>query len=144
MVNDGGGGHWEELRLLKQSFENAHVTYVSTLAGLARREGIAEFIVIPDCNRNELFRSIQCVASLIIAIFRVRPDVIITTGALPGYLALRVGKAFGKKTIWVDSVANAEEISMAGQNARLHADLWLTQWPDVAERYGVEYAGSVL
>jgi len=139
-----GGGHWEELRLLRQSFEGAEVTYATTLAGLASRDNIPNLVVVPDCNRNRPLESLRCLTSLFIAILRVRPHVVISTGALPGYLALSVAKVLRKKTIWVDSVANAAEISMAGQKARRWADLWLTQWPQIAERNSVEYSGSVL
>jgi len=68
----------------------------------------------------------------------------VTTGAAPGYLAIRLGRLMGAKTIWVDSVANAEELSMSGRLAGRHAGLWLTQWAHLAGRPGPEYRGSVL
>ena len=50
----------------------------------------------------------------------------------------------GIKTIWVDSLANVEELSRAGQLAGRYADLWLTQWPKLATDQGPEFAGQVL
>jgi hypothetical protein len=50
----------------------------------------------------------------------------------------------GARTIWVDSVANAEEMSMSGKLARRFAHLWLSQWEHVAGAEGAEYAGAVL
>ena len=75
---------------------------------------------------------------------RVRPDAVITTGAAPGYFALRLGRLFGARTIWIDSMANAEELSLSGQKARRHADLWLTQWEHLAKPDGPQFLGSVL
>jgi hypothetical protein len=70
--------------------------------------------------------------------------VIITTGAAPGYFALRVGKLFGARTIWIDSMANAETLSKSGQEVGKYADLWLTQWEHLARPQGPHYLGAVL
>lgn len=69
---------------------------------------------------------------------------IISTGAAPGYFALRMGKWFRARTVWVDSIANVEELSLSGARAGRHADLWLTQWEHLAQPGGPEYRGSVL
>ena len=50
---------------------------------------------------------------------RLRPDVVITTGAAPGYFAVRIGKLLGARVVWVDSIANAEELSLSGPEGRL-------------------------
>lgn len=73
-----------------------------------------------------------------------KPDGAGETGALPGLIAIIVARRMGIRTMWIDSVANAEEFSMAGRMARRHADRLLSQWPAVAEASGAEYAGSVL
>ena len=72
------------------------------------------------------------------------PDVIVSTGAAPGYFAIRFGRLLGIKTIWIDSIANAEELSMSGQKAGKHADLWLTQWKHLAKPQGPLYYGNVI
>ncbi len=74
----------------------------------------------------------------------LRPDIVVSTGAAPGYFALRFGKILGARTIWVDSLANVDTLSRAGQMAGKFADLWLTQWPDLASTEGPEYAGQVI
>ncbi len=68
----------------------------------------------------------------------------ISTGALPGYMALRLGKLLGANTIWVDSIANVEELSESGRRIGNHADLWLTQWQHLAKPEGPEFRGSVI
>ena len=50
----------------------------------------------------------------------------------------------GIRTVWVDSVANAEELSMSGQKAGGCVDLWLTQWPHLAGDDGPRCYGNVL
>ena len=77
-------------------------------------------------------------------LWQERPDVVISTGAAPGYFAIRLGNLFGARTIWVDSVANVEELSLSGQKAGPHAKLWLTQWAHLARENGPHHRGSVL
>jgi UDP-N-acetylglucosamine:LPS N-acetylglucosamine transferase len=82
---------------------------------------------------------------LAVLMHRFRPDAVITTGAAPGYVALRLAKLRGCRTVWLDSIANAEEISMSARLARPHADLWLTQWKELAAKTpGLQYWGRVL
>ena len=75
---------------------------------------------------------------------REMPDIVITTGAAPGYFGVRIGKWLGARVVWIDSVANAEELSMSGQKAGAFSDLWLTQWPHLAGDGGPKYIGNVL
>ena len=77
-------------------------------------------------------------------LLRERPDVVVSTGAAPGFLALRLGKLLRARTIWVDSIANAEELSLSGRRIGPHADLWLTQWEPLARPEGPLYRGAVL
>jgi UDP-N-acetylglucosamine:LPS N-acetylglucosamine transferase len=139
-----GGGHWEQMMLLRPAWQDHEVHYATTLRGLGERAQLGNAHYVPDCNRNAKFKMIRSAAALMLLILRIRPHIIVTTGALPGLLALVIGKHLGARTIWIDSVANAEEMSLAGQRAQKHADLWLSQWPGVAQRSGARYAGSVL
>ena len=34
---------------------------------------------------------------------------VISTGAAPGYFAMRFAKWLGRRTIWIDSIANVEQ-----------------------------------
>jgi hypothetical protein len=69
---------------------------------------------------------------------------VISTGAAPGYFALRFGKLIRARTIWLDSIANAEELSTAGKKVQRYADLWLTQWTHLATTAGPRFGGAVL
>ncbi len=50
----------------------------------------------------------------------------------------------GARTIWVDSLANAEKMSTSGRLARHVADLRLSQWQSVAQAEGADFAGRLL
>ncbi len=135
------GGHLIQLMRLKPVFDRYDVSYVSN----QHREGMDNnFIHIIDANRNSKFKLIQLLIQMFYIMICNRPDVVISSGAAPGYFALFFGKLLGAKTIWLDSIANAEELSMSGQHAGKFADLWLTQWPEVAHENGPQFAGRVL
>jgi Oligosaccharide biosynthesis protein Alg14 like len=77
-------------------------------------------------------------------LLKERPDVLISTGAAPGYVALRIAHTLRAQTIWLDSIANVAELSLSGAKVGRYADLWLTQWPHLAGPQGPHYTGSVL
>lgn len=138
------GGHWQQLMLMRPAFSAHDVVYATTLARLPEQFGAHPAAIITDCNRDRKRDILICAWQVLRLLRRERPDVIISTGALPGVIALGLGRMFGARTIWVDSVANAEEMSMSGGYARRVADLWLSQWDHVAQESGAEFAGSVL
>lgn len=139
-----GGGHWQQLMLMRPAYDGQNVHYLTTLPGLPEQFGASPARIIPDCNRNEKLAILHCALVLFWQILRLRPHVIISTGALPGVIALAFGRVMGAKCIWVDSVANAEEMSMSGKLARRFAHVWMSQWDHVARESGADYAGAVL
>jgi hypothetical protein len=77
-------------------------------------------------------------------VLRLRPKVVVTTGAAPGFAAVMFGRLLGARTIWIDSIANAETLSGSGARAGRWAHVWLTQWEHLARPEGPEYWGAVL
>jgi UDP-N-acetylglucosamine:LPS N-acetylglucosamine transferase len=139
-----GGGHWVQLLRMRPAFEGGDVVYATVREGYRADVAGAEFRLIPDCNRWNKIRLLRSAAAIFLLLVRERPDVVITTGAAPGYFGVRFGKWLGARVIWVDSVANAEELSMSGRKAGSFVDLWLTQWPHLAADGGPQCMGSVL
>lgn len=139
-----GGGHWVQLLRLRPAFAGSDVTFATVNKAYQADITEGHFEVIADCNRARKLRALWSVVVILRLLLRLRPDVVVTTGALPGYLALRIASLLGIRTIWVDSIANAEELSMSGQMAGKHADVWLTQWPHLAREGGPMFLGSVL
>ncbi|MEM1345651.1 MAG: UDP-N-acetylglucosamine--LPS N-acetylglucosamine transferase [Pseudomonadota bacterium] len=150
-----GGGHWVQLMRLRPAWDGQALTYVTTVAGyeaevrrdaLARGQAVPRFFTVTDANLKErklhLLRQLLQVAWIVLT---TRPHAVVSTGASLGYFALRLGRLIGARTIWIDSIANAEELSLSGRKIGRHADVWLTQWPELAdEGRGLHYEGSVL
>lgn len=137
-----GGGHWRQLMLLKPAFEQFNVKYITTIIGLPEQDNITDYLIVKDSNKNEKLLVVYSFIQLLFVFFKFRPDIIITTGAAPGLLAIVLGKFFFRKTIWIDSIANAEDLSLCGRLSKRLANITLTQWEHLAKGK-VEYKGSV-
>ena len=140
-----GGGHWADLCRLYPAFEGLDVAFVSVHPNYAQQVGAHRFHVIRDGSRQDRWGLLLVVPQLLRIILKERPNVVITTGSAPALVAVALAKLLLRaKTIWIDSIANAEEMSMSGSLARHVADVWLTQWPDLQTERGPAYWGSVL
>ncbi len=144
LVISSGGGHWVQLLRLRPAFEDQDVTYVTVHRDYASDVPGCRFFVINDATRWNKIGLVRMAIRLLIIFLRFRPHVVVSTGAACGYFALRFAKLMGARTIWLDSIANVEELSMTGQLVRPYADLWLTQWPELAHPDGPDFQGTVL
>jgi len=139
-----GGGHWVQLLRLRPAFEGERTTFVTVNRAYAADVPGCRFRVIPDATRWNKLALLYTAVRIAWIVVTERPDVIVSTGAAPGYFAIRLGKLLKARTGWVDSVANVEALSMAGQDAGRYADLWLTQWPHLARPEGPHFIGATL
>ena len=139
-----GGGHWIQLMRIKHAFEDCLVTFVTVHDSYRNQVADHNFYVVNDTNRRDKIGLLRAARKLAWIIWTEKPDIVISTGAAPGYFALRLGRLMGARTIWLDSIANVEELSMSGSWIGRSADLWLTQWPHLARPEGPHYAGAVL
>lgn len=139
-----GGGHWIQLLRLRPALAGNDVTFVTTDPGYREYLDGEPLLVVNDANRWNKFGLVLLALRVLLILLRIRPDVVISTGAAPGFFALRLGRLLGARTIWIDSMANVEKLSMSGERIGRHADLWLTQWAHLAREDGPSYRGSVL
>lgn len=153
-----GGGHWVQLLRIRTAWAGCDTAYATThpdYAGEIRGDAgdsaarPARFYVFPDANRWQKLRLLCQLLVIARILIKERPDVVISTGASAGYFALRLAKHLGRRTVWVDSIANAEELSLTGRKVAPYADLWLTQWPHLARtsqpgKNAPQHLGAVL
>lgn len=139
-----GGGHWVQLMRLRGAFSGANVVYVTVEPSYRDQVSGSEFRVVCDATRWNKLRLLILLTQLVLIIIRERPDAIVSTGAAPGYLAIRIGGLLGCRTMWIDSIANVEQLSLSGQRILRHADRCLTQWEHLASADGPEFEGAVL
>jgi len=139
-----GGGHWVQMQRLKPAFAGAEVHYAVTDATTATGKDAGRVHVYQDANKDTPLRLLLCLVRLAWIVLRVRPDVVVSTGAAGGFLAIRLARLIGARTMFIDSIANARELSISARLALGVADRVLSQWPRVAEITGAEYRGAVI
>lgn len=138
------GGHWIQMLRLMPAFEGCEVVFVSTKKGNAVEVDGYEFHRIIDATRKTFWNFPVMLVQLTMIIGKRKPEVILTTGSAPGLMALMVGRLFRTRNIWIDSIANVDELSTSGKIARKVADFYLTQWKELARPDGPLFVGSVL
>jgi UDP-N-acetylglucosamine:LPS N-acetylglucosamine transferase len=144
MAVGSGGGHWVQLLRLRPAFGDCNMAFVTVHESYRSQVAGHRFYVVTDATRWNKIGLLKTTLKLAWILLKERPDVVISTGAAPGYAALRLGRFIGARTIWLDSMANVEQLSLSGEKIGRHADLWLTQWEHLAKPGGPYYAGAVL
>lgn len=139
------GGHYVQMTLLEGFCNRFSATYAVAVSEDSCRYDVD--YVLKDSNLRSGFLAILfTVIDVCKILLKCKPDVVLSTGALPGFLACFFGKFFfGAKVVWVDSVANAEKLSISGRFVKYFADITCSQWESVAhgdER--VTYIGRLL
>ena len=139
------GGHWVQLQRMRLAWDGCDVSYITTQIGYKQQvlddanvRKLAEpgYYVVVDASRWQKLRLIWQMLQILRIVIKVRPNVVVSTGAAPGFFALKFGKWLGSNTIWVDSIANAEALSLSGQKIQSSADVWLTQWQHLGDCNG--------
>src|SRR5687767_7177322 len=97
------GGHWVELKRILPALAGAEVVFASVEKTYAAEVPGYRFHWIYDAHRKDKVLTAKAIARLAMIIALVRPDVIVTTGSGPGMLAVRLGKLFGARTVWIES-----------------------------------------
>ena len=142
------GGHWMQLRKLAAAFPQDTI-WVSTNRGHQDEVPLGKFRYVPDANRWNKLKLAWSAACILLLVLINRPTHVVTTGAAPGWFMIFYSRLLGAKTLWIDSFANAEALSLSGSQAcRWSTEVW-TQWPDLAapakgQSIEVQFRGSVL
>ena len=145
LVVASGGGHWIEMRRLEPAYEGLGVTFVSVRSAYEQEVPGHRFYMARNVTRWDRVGIVVLIWQLLAILLRERPEVVITTGSAPGMIALAIAKiVLRSRTMWIDSLANYEEMSTSGKLARHFSDAWLTQWPQLRGRGGPDCWGSVL
>lgn len=127
-----GGGHWVQLLRLRPAFADCAVSFATVHADSAADLDGAPLFTFRDASRRDWWNFLASSLQIAAIVLRVRPHVVVTTGAMPPLAALMIGRLIGARTLWVDSVANSEESSGSARIARRFATQVVTQWPQLA------------
>lgn len=140
------GGHWEQLVTIIDNIPLDETVWKKVYVTTESISMKNKVIKVRDSNFNEKMNVLFNIFEFFKLILLEKPDAVITTGAAPGFAAILVSKILGvKKRIWVDSMANAEEISKAGKYVKKLTTHRYTQWKHLADdSEQLYYLGSLL
>lgn len=150
VVGASAGGHVNELLILLDAARGlwpvAPVGYVTTMDIAAKSFGEhgKPVYVLGEGDRLKPLRSVAVLWRALRAAWLLRPDVVVTTGSMPLALFCLWSRLLGARIVWIDSVAQVENMSLSGRFVRRFASLCLVQWREVAATTpGTEYAGEL-
>ena len=76
--------------------------------------------------------------------FKIRPNVIVTTGTHTAVLLCYIGKLFGSKIVFIETYANRNTKTLSGKFVYPIADLFIVQWKEMLDLYPkAKYYGGV-
>ena len=137
------GGHWTQLQRINKAFENSEIVYVSTMQGYQKEVSTCKFYRVTDASQWSKIKLFKLFIELLKIIVKEKPQIIISTGAAPGALGIFLGRLIGAKTIWLDSIANIEKLSLSGRLIKNITHLHLTQWEHLQNKKTL-YKGKVI
>lgn len=136
------GGHLSELMQLKRIFNNYdyHIITEKTDTTIKLKNEYGKRIdYLVYGARNYLFSYIfkfsYNVIKSFFLYFKIRPDVIVTTGAHTAVPICYIAKLFKKKIIFVESFARVNSKSMSGKMINKIADVFLVQHKELLDVY---------
>ena len=132
------GGHYTELSKLKSVAEQFNSLLVTEKVEKFEAKICKKNYFVREINRKEKFFFFHLIALCFKELFifmKERPTHIITTGALCAYPLARIAKLFRKKIIYIESYARVFDLSATGKRIYKFADLFIVQWPELAELY---------
>ena len=147
----GSGGHTARGVILRNQIEAEKYYMVPWESEVTKQKvGSNYFSVLSPRFRAKDNRIMTVLRTLflflhsLVILFYVRPHIVISTGSgltIPPFL---LAAFFRIKTIYVESPSRVFYPSLAGKMLIGKTSLWLSSWPELAQRYeGVEYRGMI-
>ena len=145
------GGHLSEMLQLSPLFEkyDYHIITEKDEANIALEEKYGEKIdFLPYGTRSKIisyiFKYFYLCLKTIYYYFKIRPEVIITTGTHTAGPMCILGKIFRSKVIYIETYANRNKKTATGRLIYPIADLFIVQWEEMLKLYPkAVYGGSI-
>jgi oligosaccharide biosynthesis protein Alg14 len=138
------GGHLLQMMRLEGAWTDFERTWVTLAAPDSDYLLRDERRVLARGPTNRSVRALLANAALAWrTVRRERPDVILSTGAALAFPFFLVGKLFGARLVYVESLTRTDRLSLTGRLVYPFADAFFVQWPEAARRRA-RYAGRLL
>lgn len=144
------GGHLTELLKVQELFKEYDYLLVTEMTDVTRdlkdKYNIKYVDYGPNKNKIKYWWTIfKNLAKAIGIVAKFRPDTVVSTGAQVGGFFCYIGKFFGAKVIYIETMAKIKELSGTGRNVYKIADKFYVQWKSLEEKYEkAEYIGRLI
>ena len=141
------GGHFSEMRKIMDAFKGHDIIYATIKT--KSTEKLPNSYYLKDTigpNKISMFVNmiIVTIQSLKI-LYKEKPKVIISSGADVTIPICYLGKIFGKKILFIESLCRINDLSYSGKIVYPIANLFLVQWEQLTKKYSkAKYWGSVI
>ena len=141
------GGHFTEMQRIIHAFKGHDIFFVTIKVNSTRN--LTNVYYLKDtAGPTKIHMMINMLIVLIQTIgiiIKKRPRLIISTGADVTIPLCYLGKFFGAKVIFIESICRINDLSVTGKLVYLISDLFLVQWENLTKKYRrAKYFGSVL
>ena len=134
------GGHLNELLQLKKTMKkyDSYIITEKTKSTIGLKKEFKNISFLKYGTKSHLsyiyIFPFNCILSLIYFL-RIRPSVVVTTGAHTGVFMCYIAKLFRKKVIYIETFANIHTKSMSGKLVYPIADMFIVQWESMLKLY---------
>ncbi len=136
------GGHLTELLQLSPLFDEFDSTIITekTKANASLKKKYSQpCYTLVYGTKNHLFSYVfkfswNCLKSLYYY-FKIKPDVIVTTGTHTAVPMCKIAHFFKKKVVYIETFANSKTPTQSGKMIYPIADLFIVQWESMLEFY---------
>jgi beta-1,4-N-acetylglucosaminyltransferase len=139
------GGHLTEALQLKEVWKKKKHFFISdkriNAIDLSKKEKV--YFITP--SRRNLLNFINSFNQTREIFLSEKPDIVISTGAEIGFPAMILGVLFGKKVIYIESIARINSPSLTGKLIYPFIKDFYVQWPESKKFFPkAKYAGAVI
>lgn len=135
------GGHLSEMLELSDLFKYYETTIVTekTKSNLYLKDKYSSVYYLVYGTKSHIFtyvfKFIYNFFKSFYLYFKIRPDVIITTGTHTAVSMCYIGKLFRSKIIFIETLANRTTKTMSGTMVYPIADYFIVQWKSMLKLY---------
>lgn len=136
------GGHLNELLELKRLFKkyDYHIITEKTKTNIQLKEQYKDRInyLVYGTKSHPLtyiFKFTYNFIKGLILFIKIKPDVVVTTGAHTGAILCYIAKICRKKVIYIETFANMHTKTITGRLVYPIADMFIVQWESMKELY---------
>jgi beta-1,4-N-acetylglucosaminyltransferase len=144
------GGHLEQLLGLEMTMKHydSYILTEKNASTLKLKENKKNILYLPYISRSNLFTFISsflCISFKSIKVFyKLKPEIIVSTGSgcvLPTFI---LGRMFGKKLIFIETFSRVESRTLTGRICYYLSDVFIVQWQELRKLYPKAiYLGSI-